>query len=238
MMLRWHLLYRANLAKMVVMKLWKNLIDLAMRTGQPDPDNPGRDMEFTLAVIGLGAKLAKADGVVTADENVAFHQVFHAEGADLRRTGRAFDRASQTTLGFEGYARRLVRRWRDHPRLLEDVLDGLFHIAAADGVISPDEVDYLRAVADIFGIGEAEFSRIAASWGGPGEDDPYLILGVDRSVSNEELRRAYRTLAAANHPDVFSARGLPRGAERLATEKMAAINAAYQAVRAQRGMAA
>lgn len=218
------------------MKLWRNLLYLANHAQRPDPDNPGRDVEFTLAVIGLGAKLAKADGVVTPDENAAFHQIFHADGADLRRTGQAFDRASQTTLGFEGYAQRLARRWRDYPQLLEDVLDGLFHIAAADGVISEDEVAYLREVAEIFGVGEGDFARIAASWADPDVTDPYVVLGVAPSVSNEELREAYRRLAVCNHPDRFAARGLPHGAERLATEKMAAINAAYDQVRGQRGL--
>ncbi len=217
------------------MRFWRNLFDLGGGSHRTDPTEPGRDVEFTLAVIGLGAKLAKADGRVTPNEEVAFHQIFHADADALGRADAAFARASQTTLGYEGYARRLARKWRAYPCLLEDVLDGLFHIAAADGEISQEERDYLSVVAEIFGMSDFEFERIAASWGEPDAVDPYIVLGVDESISDDDLRRAYRRLAASNHPDRFTARGLPRGAERLATEKMAAINAAYERVRRQRG---
>ncbi len=223
------------MTNMNLLRLLSRVIDGARDL---DPHDPGRDMEFTLAVIGLGGKLAKADGVVTSDETVAFHQIFRAEGNDLRRTDAAFLRAGQSTLGFESYAKRLAKRWRAYPCLLEDVLDGLFHIAAADGTVSDDEIDYLRRVAEIFGLAETEFSRIAAAWDTTGRADPYLVLGVPRDISDDGLQRAYRRLAAANHPDRFAARGLPHAAERLATEKMAAINAAYDQVRVRRGLRA
>jgi DnaJ like chaperone protein len=114
------------------------------------------------------------------------------------------------------------------------VLDGLFAIAAADGVVTLDELDYLRRVAEIFGLSEREFRRIRASWTSLDADDPYLILGVDPDVSDEGLKRAFRRAAAAHHPDAVRARGLPESAERLANAKMAAINAAYRRIRAER----
>jgi DnaJ like chaperone protein len=205
--------------------------------GRPSgKDAPSLDVDFTIAVIALGAKLAKADGHVTPDERAAFMAVFQPPKRAQKEAERVFALAEQTTLGFEGYARRLARRWRAFPALLEDVLDGLFAIAAADGFISPDEVGYLERVAEIFGLSEREFRRIKASWAGPDADDPYLILGVDPDISDDDLIRAYRRAAAANHPDRIVALGLPEIARRLANAKMSAINAAYTRIRKERGL--
>jgi DnaJ like chaperone protein len=199
-------------------------------------DGPTLDVDFTIAVIALGAKLAKADGAVTPDERAAFMAVFQPPKRAEKEAAGVFALAGKTTLGFEGYARRLARRWRAYPALLEDVLDGLFAIAAADGVFSPDEIAYLERVAEIFGLSEREFRRIKASWAGPDHDDPYLILGVDPDITDEGLVRAYRRAAAANHPDRVEALGLPEAARRLANAKMSAINGAYGKIRRERGL--
>ncbi len=224
-----------------VMGLWRHIAQFAQRAllGEEPPGDEaeaGRDIAFTIAVIGLGAKLAKADGRVTPDEVAAFRSVFVVPPEAEDEAARVFALAQSTTLGYESYARQLARRWRAFPALLEDVLDGLFYVAAADGEISADEVAYLERVADIFGLGAQEFARIRASWLGADADDPYLILGVDADISDADLVRAYRRVAAANHPDSFAARGLPHSAQLLAHEKMAAINAAYDAVRRARGL--
>jgi DnaJ like chaperone protein len=108
----------------------------------PDPN----DLEFTAAIVGLGAKLAKADGLVTIDEVAAFSRVFRSAPGDEAAMRRVFDIARQTVIGYENYARRIAKRYRDRPCLLEGVLDGLFQIAAADGVVTADELDYLRSV--------------------------------------------------------------------------------------------
>ncbi len=197
---------------------------------------PAPDVDFTIAVIALGAKLAKADGTVTAAERAAFVAVFQPPAHAEDEAARVFELAARTTLGFQSYAWRLARRWRAYPAILEDVLDGLFAVAAADGVVSPDETAYLHTVAEIFGLSEREFLRIKATWLGPDADDPYLILGVDPDISDDDLRRAYRRVAAANHPDGARARGLPEAAERLANAKMAVINEAYRRIRTERGI--
>ena len=227
------------------MSLWRRLAELI--TGPRDPFDcegedcaPGRrvdDAEFAMALIGLGAKMARADGRVTGEEIAAFQQVFSAPPGFARQLRRAFDMAQETTLGFDGYARRLARRFRANPAVLEDVLDALFHIAKADGRVTADEERYLEQVAEIFGFSEREYRRIKDAHLGRGED-PYLVLGVDSDISDEDLRRAYRRIAYHNHPDRLIARGAPAEMQTVADRKMAVINAAYQTILAERGLKA
>ncbi len=192
--------------------------------------------QLAAALIALSAKMAAADGRVTQAELVAFRDIFHGDGPAARHATRLFDLARQTTRGFEAYARRVARRWRAYPALLEDVLDGLFHVALADGTITDAECAYLTRVAELFGFSEREFRRIRASHGALDSADPYLILGVDPDISDSDLNRAWRRMAAQNHPDALIARGAPPELRRLGEEKMAAINAAYQEILRARGL--
>ena len=147
-----------------------------------------------------------------------------------------FVRARADAEGFGPYARQITRMFRRHSPVLEELLDGLFHIAKADGVVAPAEIDYLRRVAEIFGFPEADFERIRAGHLGPDEADPYGILGVDRQADNAAIKAAYRKLISDNHPDRLIAKGMPKEFIDLATEKMATINAAYDRVAQERGM--
>ena len=194
------------------------------------------DADFAMALIGLGAKMARADGVVSRSEIRAFHEVFRPPPEGHEPLERAFDMAVQTTLGFDGYARRLARRFRANSAILEDVLDGLFHIAKADGAVTPSELDFLSAVADIFGFSEREFRRIRTAHVTGGDEDPYVLLGIDADIDDADLRRAYRRIASQNHPDRLIARGAPLEIQRLADEKMATINSAYAQILEERGL--
>lgn len=178
--------------------------------------------------------MAKADGEVRDEDIAAFNRIFKPSAGSEKMVRRFFNLARQTTLGFERYARIVARHFRARPAALEDVLDGLFHIALADARLTHDEETYLARIADIFGFSEAEFSRLKATHVGRDNDDPYLILGIDETASDEDLRKAYRRAAAANHPDRLVARGLPPEMTAMATHKMALINRAYSQIKAAR----
>ena len=66
--------------------------------------------------------------------------------------------------------------------------------------------------------------------------DAYLLLGISASVSNAEVKRAYRKLMSQHHPDKLIAKGLPEEMLKLATEKTQNIKAAYESICAARGM--
>ena len=230
------------------MSLWTRLLESAASLFDPvdssdlpdqEPDlgcgPDANDVGFTAAVVGLGAKLAKADGVVTDDEIQVFTQVFRSAPEDAAAVRRVFDLARQTVRGYESYARKIARKYRHRPCLLEGVLDGLFFIAAADGVVTADEMAYLETVADAFGFTEEQFRRIRASHLGAEPGDPYAILGVSHDAAFAEIRSAYRQLMADNHPDRVVTNGAPREFEIAAHEKAAAITSAYALIRAERG---
>jgi DnaJ like chaperone protein len=201
-----------------------------------DDRSATRQIAFTIAVVVLGAKMAKSDGVVNRAEITAFKEVFQVPPSELKNVARLFDQAKQDPAGFEAYARQIARMFRkDHP-VLEELLDGLFHIAKADGKVHDAEIAYLKSVADLFGLEEADFARLREGHLGPNKADPYTILGTTRLASNEEIKAAWRKLVRDTHPDKLMAQGLPREFVELANEKLATINAAYDKIAKERGI--
>lgn len=195
-----------------------------------------RQVAFTMGVIALSAKMAKADGVVTQDEVRAFNKVFDVSRDEHANVQKIFQLAHQDVAGYELYAAQLAKLFGERAQTLEDVLDGLFYIAMADGVMHPDELAYLEHVADIFGFDEFGFAHIRERHMGKDKADPYVILGVERTISDAELKSAYRKLVIENHPDRAIARGVPEEMVALANERLAAINAAWDRVSGQRGL--
>ena len=198
---------------------------------EPRPaDDPRRRVAFTIAVIALGAKMARADGEVTRDEVAAFGEVFQVPPGEEEHVRLIFDLARRSTHGFESYARQIGRLFAGNKPVLEDLLGGLFHIALADGEVCAAEDQYLREVAHHFGFTPEEYARIRLLYvGTPGEaeDDPHHVLGVGRGASADEIRSAYRRLVRENHPDLLMAQGLPPECIALANSRVARINAAH-----------
>jgi DnaJ like chaperone protein len=218
------------------MSFWRKIAGLAVRKVDEaecdlcPPGLPGEDPAFSTAVTALGAKLAKADGNAQSAEYAAFSIVFQADERSEGNVRRLYQLARQTTRGFEGYARRLKKRYGGCPQLLEDVLDGLFHIARSDGVVTGDELAYLQRVAELFGLSPLTFRRIKATHLGAANDDPYVILGVAPDATDEVVRAAWRAQLAESHPDRARSRGLPDEFVEVAEAKAAAINAAYDEI--------
>jgi len=207
------------------------------RARTPSPESvEAEGIVFTIAMIALGAKMAKADGVVTRDEVEAFRRVFRVPPSEMQNVRRIFNLARQDTAGFETYARQIAGLFRDRPAVLEDILDGLFEIAKADGVLHAGEAAYLERVAEVFGFAPNEFRRIKASHFGADKADPYVILGAAHDATDEELKATHRRLVRENHPDSLMARGVPEEFVRLANAKLATVNAAYDKIKEERGI--
>lgn len=192
-----------------------------------------RKVAFSIAMIALSAKMAKADGIVTQDEVRAFQQIFEVPQSEVRNVARLYDLAKGDIAGFETYARQmagLCGSGSPNCAMLEDIVDGLFHIAKADGAVHEREVAFLHRIAEIFEIDEAHFHAILARHALTDEPDPYAVLGVDRSAPPAEIKARYRQLVTQHHPDRLIARGVPPEFVAIANDRIAAINAAYEAV--------
>lgn len=207
---------------------------LAIDHGMGSNSEADKQVAFTVGVIALGAKMAKADGIVTRDEIEAFKEVFKIPKGEEQNVARIFNLAKQDVAGFELYARQLHRLFHNDRPLLTDVMDGLFHIALADGRFMPSEDRYLAEVAKEFGFTHAEYMSIRLRHYRCEVYDPYIILNVSPGASDAELKAKYHKLVAENHPDKLIARGVPKEFVEIATKKLAAINGAYEEIKQAR----
>ncbi len=201
-----------------------------------DPETR-RQVAFSIAMIALSAKMAKADGIVTQDEVRAFQEIFHVPESERRNVSRLYNLATQDVAGFEAYAQRmtdLCGSGEPGCPVMEDILDGLFHIAKADGLLHENEMEFLARVSTIFGFDETGFRRISARHVDLGTADPYVVLGLERGVDFETVRKRYRALVTENHPDRLIARGVPEEFIVIANERIAALNVAYEAIEKER----
>ncbi|WP_417249970.1 TerB family tellurite resistance protein [Celeribacter sp.] len=223
------------------MSIWKRILDAigALAAGESLAEvfsrlrsEPEKRVGFAIAVIALGAKMAKADGQVTRDEVTAFREVFHIAPEDEAAAARVFNLARKDVAGFEDYATRVKAMYGDQCQPLFDLLDGLFHIAMADGEYHPNEDRFLARVAEIFEMSPRRFRIIRARFVPEAERDPYEVLGVDPDTPVKEIKLAYRALVRETHPDVLIARGVPEEAIKLATDRMGEINAAWEEISA------
>ncbi|MEO9338139.1 DnaJ family molecular chaperone [Mesorhizobium sp. SB112] len=209
----------------------------ALRTAFKNNQELRRKVAFSVAMIALSAKMAKADGVVTQDEIRAFQEIFVVPQHETRNVTRLYDIAQADVAGFESYAKTMAGLCGSGHRncvMLEDILDGLFHIAKADGLLHEREDRFLHRIAEIFEIGEEHYQTILSRHVNLGDADPYVVLGIERGKPFTEVKKHYRWLVANNHPDKLIARGVPEEFIAIATTRIAAINAAYEMI--ERGL--
>ncbi|EEX08062.1 heat shock protein DnaJ domain protein [Ruegeria lacuscaerulensis ITI-1157] len=195
---------------------------------------PEKSVAFTIAVIALGAKMAKADGQVTRDEVTAFREVFRIPPEEEAGAARVFNLARQDVAGYQEYARKIARMFSEDSTTLCDLMEGLFHIAMADGFYHPNENRFLEDVARIFGQSEAQFKALRARFVPDAPKDPYTVLGVTPDMPLPEIRKVWRKLVRDTHPDAMMARGVPEEAIRLAEKKMIDINRAWDEINGAR----
>jgi len=225
------------------MSLWSRITDAIAALAQGAPLSavfdqlrtpPERSVAFTIAVIALGAKMAKADGLVTRDEVTVFRKVFQIAQADEAGAAKVFNLARQDVAGFEDYATRISVMFADDRSTLCDLMEGLFHIAMADGNYHPGEDQFLERVATIFGLPETEFRSLRSRFVPDAVGDPYTVLGVANDADLKEIRAVWRQMVRQNHPDQMIARGVPKEAIKLAEKRLIDINRAWEEIQAAR----
>jgi DnaJ like chaperone protein len=225
------------------MSIWSRIAAAleALRQGEPfsavfdrlraAPVPPERSVAFTIGVIALGAKLAKADGRVTRDEVAAFRAVFTIPPGEERHAARVFNLARQDVAGFEAYARKIAALFPPGDPVLRDLLEGLFHVALADGRLHPDEEAFLAEVARLLGLPDRCFAAIRARLVPGAAPDPFAVLELPPGATLKEARAAWRRAVRESHPDALRARGLPEEALAAAEARLKAINRAWEDIR-------
>lgn len=205
-----------------------------------DPETR-RKVSFSVAIIALSAKMAKADGHVNQAEVNAFRQIFDFPEEEAQNVARLYNLARQDVAGYEAYAQRLSRLCSAdevvNSEILESIVDGLFHIAKADGLIHERELAFLAHIAEIFRISEDHFEMIMARHVHMTGRDPYRVLGVSPNDDFNLIKKQYHKLVSEHHPDKLIARGVPMELHAAANERMAALNAAYAAIEKERRVA-
>ena len=222
------------------MGIWERLEDLLERAhrrtlgavleilaGQRQRRN---EAAFSIALIALSAKMAKADGIVTDDEIDAFAQFFSFPPEQAGKVRMIYQLAQQDVAGFDEYVSQVERIFSDAPAVLEDVVDCLYYVALADGVAHPRELELLERACEKFALSTVARRRLQTMHLGGSEDDPWAVLGIDYDTDQARVKAAYRALVRDHHPDALMARGVPADLIRIGEGRMAAINTAYEQI--------
>ena len=192
-----------------------------------------KQIGFTIGVIVLSAKMAKADGKVTKDEIRAFKEKINVPDNEIKNVAKLWDQAKRTTDGFEIYAKQIADLLEKNSSVLEELLKLLIIIAIADGKITIPEIKYLKKVGNIFGFSKEDFERIYSSKSGVSAD-PYRILGVSSDDSFDEIKQKWKQLAINHHPDRLISQGIPEDLIHKSTSRLKEINNAWDTIQNKR----
>lgn len=195
--------------------------------------NTEEKRDFNVTLLVLSAAVMKADGNVRKSEldyvKRFFLQNFGQERAEnyIKMLREILDKEYNI---YE--VSQQVGRYMDYSSRLQ-LLHYLFGIANSDGRISQEELGVINTISDYMGITNSDFQSVKAMFIKE-TDSAYKILGVDANASDEEVKRAYREMAKKNHPDLVS--NLGEEVRQAAEKKFQEINAAYEAIKKQRGI--
>ena len=159
---------------------WQRIGDrlAAMRGSRRAAIPPERSVAFTIAVIALGAKLAKSDGTVGRAEVAAFRRVFIIPRSEEKNAARVFDLARQDVAGFDAWARRIAAMFPPGDPVLADVIEGLCIIAVADGGMHENEILFIDEVGRIFGLPAERVAAIRLRHDRQSDCPPCDVLGI------------------------------------------------------------
>ncbi len=189
-----------------------------------------KQIGFTIGIITLSAKMAKADGKVSLEEIIAFRKYVFISEKDIKNVGKLWNQAKKSTSGFEIYASQLASLFKPKSAVLEEIIHLLFNIAISDGKITSDENLYIKQVCKIFGFSQYEFNIISSNYF-PNSFDPYKILGVKKHYNLKQINRKRLKLIKENHPDKLLSQGLPNEFIKNSSTKLKTINNAWEEIK-------
>ena len=208
---------------------------------------------FFTATFSIMGNLCKADGRVTEDEiSLARHIMQQmALSAEQKKVAmRLFNEGKKPGFPVDDVLRQLKHEIGYQPNLQRMFLEIQLYAACADGVLHDAEKQLLRRVGRVFGVSSHDLDQLAAAilgeihhrhsarGGKPAPismDDAYAVLGLTRSASDAEVKKAYRRLMSQHHPDKLVSRGLPEEMIKVAEQRTHEVRQAYERIKEERG---
>ncbi len=190
--------------------------------------------DFELNLLSLCSIVIKADGQVSQRELDYVRQYFISTYGKEKANAifRTFnDVIKKREISAQRICNYLNQRTRYEVRL--QLIHFLFGIAQADGQVSQQEIAKIRELAGYLRVGLNDFESIMAMFI-KSADNAYKILEIQRSASDDEVKKAYRTMAKKYHPDkvITENEAIKKGAE----EKFKEVQKAYEVIQEERGM--
>ncbi len=189
--------------------------------------------DFELNLLSLSSLVIKADGKVTQAE-MDYVRMYFVQAYGKERANATFRTFNSVIKNREVSADRICDYLR--PRLSYEVrlqvLHFLFNIANADGHVSNAEVAMVQRIAGFLRVGHQDVESIKAMFF-KSADDAYKILEIDKSASNADIKKAYRTMAKKYHPDKLQ--HMDDAYKKGAQEKFTKVQEAYEKLQKERG---
>lgn len=188
--------------------------------------------DFSMALIVLSAAVMKADGKVLKPE-LNYVKAFLKTNFGAKQSEQLLlllRNALKENIDIRQVATQ-VRFHMDHPKRLL-LLQYLYGISKADGEVHQSEIDIVRLIARHLGISEKDVSSIEQAFA-PGAGDPFLVLEIEKTATDSEVKKAYRRLANKFHPDKIGDLGDEHKAK--AKERFIQVQDAYEKIKKSRG---
>jgi DnaJ like chaperone protein len=189
--------------------------------------------DFNISLLVLTAAVMKADGTVKKSELNYVKQflVTNFGSQQAAEYIKALGEILKQELNVQEVSAQIGQYMDYSSRLM--LIQYLFGIALSDGKHDPSEVELINTIAGFMGIGRKDYESIKAMFIKE-TDSAYKILEVSPSASDDEVKKAYRELAKKYHPDKVAHLG--EEIKKAAEVKFTTLNAAYEAVKQERGM--
>jgi len=166
--------------------------------------------------------------------------VFNLSKAGKKDAITAFRNARTSSESFQSNAVRFYEFYREHPEVLEGIIQMFMRLAAADGVLKHEEDQLIQCASSVFGIDQTRYQQLRIPFlNGKAEvsdlEKCYAVLGCAKNATDLQIKSCYRKLATRYHPDTIVAKDLPEEFIQFANRKMQDIQDAYETLKAERG---
>ncbi len=185
-----------------------------------------KEISFTFSLIALAAQVARADGALTAEKYIAFREAFPLLGGVCMKIRSLFAIACENTVHFSHYVNQIKYIYPRNMPLYSELVERLFLIAGAGGVVSPVSEMMLAKIAHMLGLSASQYTTIRDK--NIGAPDAHQVLGVNRRASATKIKKHYRELIREYHPDRFATQKLSPEVELLLKLRSSEINKAYK----------